>query len=71
MIENTLQVSTSATLLLIKKIVASAIMEREAAVKNKNSIKKFVNKNKLLNAAFHSDLFSVFLQIGHELKVFI
>ena len=46
-------------------------MKREVAVKNKNSIKKFVNKNKLLNAAFHSDLFSVFLQIGHELKVFI
>ena len=41
MIENTLRVSTSATLLLIKKMVASAIMEREAAVKNKNSIKKF------------------------------
>ena len=61
MIENTLQVSTSATLLLIKKIVASAIMEREAAVKNKNSIKKFVNKNKLLNAALHSNLFLVFL----------
>jgi len=31
MIENTLQVSTSATLLLIKKMVASVIMEREAA----------------------------------------
>ena len=61
MIENTLQVSTSATLLLIKKIVASAIMEREVAVKNKNSIKKFVNKNKLLNAALHSNLFLVFL----------
>ena len=61
MIENTLQISTSATLLLIKKMVASAIMEREAAVKNKNSIKKFVNKNKLLNAAFHSNLSLVFL----------
>lgn len=61
MIENTLQGSTSATLLLIKKIVASAIMEREAAVKNKNSIKKFDAKNKLLDAALHSNLSLVFL----------
>lgn len=61
MIENTLQVSTSATLLLIKKIVASAIMEREVAVKNKNSIKKFDAKTKLLDAALHSNLYLVFL----------
>lgn len=61
MIENTLQISTSATLLLIKKMVASAIMEREAAVKNKNSIKKLDVKTKLLNAALHSNLFLVFL----------
>ena len=61
MIENTLQVSTSATLLLIKKMVASAIMEREAAVKNKNSIKKFDVNTKLLNAAIHSNLSLVFL----------
>ena len=54
MIENTLQVSTSATLLLIKKMVASAIMEREAAVKNDV-------KTKLLNAAIHSNLSLVFL----------
>lgn len=61
MIENTLRVSTSATLLLIKKMVASAIMELEAAVKNKNSIKKFDVKIKLLNAALHSNLSLVFL----------
>lgn len=61
MIENTLRVSTSATLLLIKKMVASAIMEREAAVKNKNSIKKFDVKTKFLNAALHSNLSLVFL----------
>lgn len=61
MIENTLRVSTSATLLLIKKMVASAIMEREADVKNKNSIKKFDVKTKLLNAALHSNLSLVFL----------
>ena len=61
MIENTLRVSTSATLLLIKKMVASAIMEREIAVKNKNSIKKIDVKIKLLNAAVHSNLFLVFL----------
>lgn len=61
MIENTLRVSTSATLLLIKKMVASAIMEREAAVKNKNSIKKFDVKIKLLNAALPSNLSLVFL----------
>lgn len=61
MIENTLRVSTSATLLLIKKMVASAIMEREAAVKNKNSIKKFDVKIKLLNAVLHSNLSLVFL----------
>lgn len=61
MIENTLRVSTSATLLLIKKMVASAIMEREAAVKNKNSIKKFDVKIKLLNAAIQSNLSLVFL----------
>ena len=61
MIENTLRVSTSATLLLIKKMVASAIMEREAAVKNKNSIKKLDVKIKLLNAALHSNLSLVFL----------
>ena len=71
MIENTLRVSTSATLLLIKKMVASAIMEREAAVKNKNSIKKFDVKIKLLNAAIQSNLSLVFLYIGHELKIFI
>lgn len=47
------------------------IMKQEIAVKNKNSIKKFANKNKLLNAAFHSNLSLVFLQIGHELKFFI
>lgn len=61
MIENTLRVSTSATLLLIKNMVASAIMEREAAVKNKNSIKKFDVKTKLLNAALHINLSLVFL----------
>ena len=61
MIENTLRVSTSATLLLIKKKVASAIMEREADVKNKNSIKKLDVKTKLLNAALHSNLSLVFL----------
>lgn len=61
MIENTLRVSTSATLLLIKKMVASAIMEREAAVKNKNSIKKLDVKTKLLNAALHSNLSLGFL----------
>ena len=37
------------------------IMKRDIAVKNKNSIKKFANKNKLLNAAFHRNLFLVFL----------
>lgn len=37
------------------------IMKREIAVNNKNSIKKFANKNKLLNAAFHSNLSLVFL----------
>ena len=46
-------------------------MEREVAVKNKNSIKKFDIKTKLLNAVLHSNLSLVFLQIGHELKVFI
>lgn len=61
MIENTLRVSTSATLLLIKKMVALAIMEREADVKNKNSIKKLDVKTKLLNAALHSNLSLVFL----------
>lgn len=61
MIENILRVSTSATLLLIKKMVASAIMEREADVKNKNSIKKLDVKTKLLNAALHSNLSLVFL----------
>lgn len=47
------------------------IMKREIAVKNKNSIKKIDVKIKLLNAAVHSNLFLVFLQIGHELKIFI
>ena len=61
MIENTLRASTSATLLLIKKMVVLTIMEREAAVKNKNSIKKFDVKTKLLNAALHSNLSLVFL----------
>lgn len=36
-----------------------------------NSIKKFDVKIKLLNAAVHSNLSLVFLQIGHELKIFI
>lgn len=65
MIENTLRVSTSATLLLIKKMVASAIMEREADVKNKNSIKKLDVKTKLLNAALHSNLSLVKQFIWH------
>lgn len=47
------------------------IMKREITVKNKNSIKKFDGKIKLLNAAVHSNLSLVFLQIGHELKIFI
>jgi len=50
-------------LLLANAIKASlkVILKREVAVKNKNSIKKFANKNKLLNAALHSNLFLVFL----------
>lgn len=52
MIENTLQVSTSATLLLIKKIVASAIMEREVAVKNKTALRNLMLKPSFLMLRF-------------------